>query len=143
MLALQGAGVLAEGAVTAAYSYIGPELTHPMYKDGSIGRAKDHLFATAAKLAQEIPGLRSYLSVNKALVTQSSAAIPIVPLYISLLYRVMKEKGLHLSLIHISSTSRILESTSPLGPVSTAPAFTVTYRPLAFWRTCWGWRSMR
>lgn len=95
MLALQGAGVLAEGAVTAAYSYIGPELTHPMYKDGSIGRAKDHLFATAAKLAQEIPGLRSYLSVNKALVTQSSAAIPIVPLYISLLYKVMKEKGLH------------------------------------------------
>ena len=92
---LHSAGVLAENAVTVAYSYIGPALTHPIYKDGSIGRAKDHLFETSQKIAQSFSGIRSYISVNKALVTQSSAAIPVVPLYISILYKVMKEQGLH------------------------------------------------
>lgn len=93
--ALDKAGVLAPGAVTVAYSYIGPKLTHPMYHDGSIGRAKEHLAQTAKEITKRFPGVTGYVSVNKALVTQSSAAIPIVPLYISLLYRVMKEKGLH------------------------------------------------
>ena len=92
---LKEAGVLADHVVTAAYSYIGPELTHPIYLNGSIGRAKQDLYETSRKISENFPGIKAYLSVNKALVTQSSAAIPVVPLYISLLYRVMKEKGLH------------------------------------------------
>lgn len=93
--ALKAADVLADGAVTVAYSYIGPEVTHPIYKDGSIGRAKDHVAATAKEITGSVDGVTAYVSVNKALVTQSSAAIPIVPLYISILYKVMKEKGVH------------------------------------------------
>lgn len=95
--ALAEAGVLADNAVTLAYSYIGPVVTHAIYKDGSIGQAKKHLYDTAVKLTKEFAGigLQAHISVNKALVTQSSAAIPIVPLYISLVYKVMKEEGLH------------------------------------------------
>lgn len=95
--ALNEAGVIQNGAVTLAYSYIGPVVTHPIYKEGSIGQAKKHLYDTSLELTQEFSdiGLRAYISVNKAVVTQSSAAIPIVPLYISLLYRVMKDEGLH------------------------------------------------
>jgi enoyl-[acyl-carrier protein] reductase/trans-2-enoyl-CoA reductase (NAD+) len=91
------AGVLAEGVTTVAYSYIGPEITHSVYREGTIGRAKDDLEATAHSLNDQLKGLggRAFVSVNKALVTQSSAAIPVVPLYISVLYKVMKEKGLH------------------------------------------------
>ena len=94
--ALAEADVLAENAVTLAYSYIGPTVTHAIYKDGSIGQAKKHLYETSKKLQEEFAdkGLQAYISVNKALVTQSSAAIPIVPLYISLVYKIMKEKGL-------------------------------------------------
>lgn len=96
--ALIEADVLAENAKTVAYSYIGPEVTHPIYRTGTIGRAKDHLEATARKLDQylqeKING-RALVSVNKALVTQSSAAIPVVPLYISLLYKEMKKRGIH------------------------------------------------
>ncbi len=95
--ALVDADVLSDNAVTLAYSYIGPELTHAIYKEGSIGQAKKHLFDTSKKLTKEFEakGLEAYISVNKALVTQSSAAIPIVPLYISLLYKIMKKEGLH------------------------------------------------
>lgn len=95
--ALTDADVLAEGAVTLAYSYIGPVVTHPIYKDGSIGQAKKHLYETSVRLKKDFSdmGLRAYISVNKALVTQSSAAIPVVPLYISLLYKIMKEQGNH------------------------------------------------
>ena len=93
--ALQAADVLEKDAVTVAYSYIGPEITHPMYADGSIGRAKEHLYRTAQEINEQLLDVRAYVSVNKALVTQSSAAIPIVPLYISILYKVMKEKGVH------------------------------------------------
>lgn len=92
---LREGGVLANNAVTVAYSYIGPEVTHPMYLNGSIGMAKKHLFETSLKISKTYPDVKAYISVNKALVTQSSAAIPIVPLYISILYKVMKEKGLH------------------------------------------------
>lgn len=97
IMSLYDAGVLAEGAVTLAYSYIGPVVTHAIYKDGSIGQAKKHLYDTSVELTDKYKdiGLKAYISVNKALVTQSSAAIPIVPLYISMLYKVMKEKGLH------------------------------------------------
>ena len=95
--ALVDADVLSDNAVTLAYSYIGPELTHAIYKEGSIGQANKHLFDTSKKLTKEFEakGLKAYISVNKALVTQSSAAIPIVPLYISLLYKIMKKEGLH------------------------------------------------
>ena len=90
---LKKADVLADNALTIAYSYIGPSITYPVYFEGSIGRAKAHLFETSKKLCEK--GLRAYISVNKALVTQSSAAIPVVPLYISILYKVMKENGTH------------------------------------------------
>ncbi|MFG0590676.1 enoyl-ACP reductase FabV [Myroides odoratimimus] len=94
---LKAAGVLADGAKTVAYSYIGPELTYPIYRNGTIGMAKNDLEATVPvinDMLKDINGV-SYVSVNKALVTQSSSAIPVVPLYISLLYKVMKEKSIH------------------------------------------------
>lgn len=93
--ALRSAGVLAQGTITLAYSYIGPQLTHPMYYDGSIGAAKQHLYETARRLTASDLDVQAYVSVNKALVTQSSAAIPIVPLYISILYKIMKKAGTH------------------------------------------------
>jgi len=95
--ALSGAGVLAHGAKTVAYSYIGPDLTWAIYRNGTIGRAKEHLEATAERLTAKLTSLEghAFVSVNKALVTQASSAIPVVPLYISLLYKVMKERGLH------------------------------------------------
>ncbi|MGG4143346.1 enoyl-ACP reductase FabV [Paenibacillus algorifonticola] len=94
---LEEAGVLADGATTVAYSYIGPEITHAVYREGTIGYAKNDLEATAKRLSEQLStkGGRAYVSVNKALVTQSSSAIPVVPLYISALYKVMKEKGTH------------------------------------------------
>lgn len=92
--ALQEADAIEPDAVTVAYSYIGPDITHPMYADGSIGKAKDDLFAAAQEMTAR-GKVRAYISVNKALVTQSSAAIPIVPLYISILYKVMKAHGVH------------------------------------------------
>jgi enoyl-[acyl-carrier protein] reductase / trans-2-enoyl-CoA reductase (NAD+) len=95
--ALQKAGVLADGATTIAYSYIGSKITHAIYREGTIGRAKDDLEATAKELNEQLgaTGGRAFVTVSKALVTQSSSAIPVVPLYISALYRVMKDKGLH------------------------------------------------
>ncbi len=97
MDALKNAGVLAEGATTIAYSYIGPEVTEAVYRKGTIGRAKDHLEATAFEITDSLASLggKAYVSVNKALVTQASSAIPVIPLYISLLYKIMKEKGIH------------------------------------------------
>jgi enoyl-[acyl-carrier protein] reductase/trans-2-enoyl-CoA reductase (NAD+) len=97
MDALRQANVLADGAVTVAYSYIGPEVTWPIYRDGSIGVAKLDVEATAKKLNEQLAatGGKAYVSINKALVTQASSAIPVVPLYISLLYKVMKEKNTH------------------------------------------------
>jgi enoyl-[acyl-carrier protein] reductase / trans-2-enoyl-CoA reductase (NAD+) len=98
MDALAGANLLAPGATAVAYSYIGPHHTWPIYKDGTIGRAKIDLERAAraidAKLKAHGNG-RAFISVNKALVTQASSAIPVVPLYISILYKVMKEMGLH------------------------------------------------
>ncbi len=89
--------LLAEGVVTVAYSYLGPKLTHAIYKDGTIGKAKEHLKTTADKLNQRLQSLhgQAVVSVDKAVVTQASAAIPVVPLYISLLFKLMKEKGTH------------------------------------------------
>lgn len=93
--ALSDAGVLAEGATTVAYSYIGPDLTWKIYTEGTIGMAKKHLEESAARLNAKFGAGSAYVSVNKALVTQASSAIPVVPLYISLLYKVMKEAGNH------------------------------------------------
>lgn len=97
MEALKNAGVLAEGAMTVAYSYIGPAVTEAVYRKGTIGRAKDHLEATASKITADLASIggKAYVSVNKALVTQASSAIPVIPLYISLLYKTMKAQGLH------------------------------------------------
>lgn len=95
--ALKNAGVLANGFQTVAYSYIGPKLTEPVYRKGTIGMAKNHLEQTALTLNQSLKEINgtAYISVNKALVTQASAAIPVIPLYISLLYKVMKKEGIH------------------------------------------------
>lgn len=95
--AMQEAGVLANNVITLAYSYIGPSITEPIYRKGTIGCAKDHLEATAISISKKlnIIGGKAYISVNKALVTQASSAIPVIPLYISILFKIMKEKGLH------------------------------------------------
>ena len=106
---LKEAGVLAEGVKTVAYSYIGPKLSHAIYRDGpklshaiyrdgTIGGAKKHLEATALELNSELQNDlhgEAYVSVNKGLVTRSSAVIPIIPMYISVLFKVMKEMGNH------------------------------------------------
>ena len=95
MNALTDAEVLADGCRSVAYSYIGPQLTWPIYRDGTIGRAKTDLEESCTRIG-EMSGIASaHVSVNKALVTQASSAIPVVPLYISLLYKVMKEAGTH------------------------------------------------
>ena len=95
--ALKEADVLADGLTTIAYSYIGPEVTEAVYRKGTIGRAKDHLEATAFEITDKLKGIngKGYVSVNKALVTQASSAIPVIPLYISLLYKIMKAEGIH------------------------------------------------
>jgi enoyl-[acyl-carrier protein] reductase/trans-2-enoyl-CoA reductase (NAD+) len=97
MDALIEADVLAEGVQTVSYSYIGPEVTWPIYKNGTIGRAKEDLENVQRALDQKLAPLsgKAWVSVNKALVTQASSAIPVVPLYISLLYKVMKASGTH------------------------------------------------
>ena len=94
---LAAAGVLADGALAVAYSYIGPDLTYAIYRNGTIGRAKEDLEATGKRLNAKLQekGGRAFVSINKALVTQASSAIPVVPLYISMLYKVMKAGGTH------------------------------------------------
>jgi enoyl-[acyl-carrier protein] reductase/trans-2-enoyl-CoA reductase (NAD+) len=96
--ALHEAGLLAPGATTVAYDYVGPQVTWPIYHQGTIGRAKEDLRATAQRLDALLKTHgygRALVSINKALVTQASSAIPVVPLYISILYRVMKANGTH------------------------------------------------
>lgn len=89
--------LLAKEAMTVAYSYIGPKITYPVYREGTIGKAKEHLENSAEELTNKLKAIngQAYVSVNKALVTRASAVIPVVPLYMALLYQVMKEKGLH------------------------------------------------
>ena len=96
--ALLEADLLAPECLNIAYSYIGPMVTQPIYRNGTIGRAKEHLEQTGMKLdalLKERVGGRSYVSVNKAVVTQASSAIPVVPLYVSILFKIMKEAGTH------------------------------------------------
>ena len=94
---LNSAGVLADGCKTISFTYIGSEVTWPIYRAGTIGKAKEDLERGAGKISQRLgaKGGSAHIGVMKALVTQSSSAIPVVPLYISLLYKVMKEKRLH------------------------------------------------
>jgi len=98
MGALAEAGLLAPGAQSVAYSYIGPEVTWAVYKNGTIGLAKNDLERAARNIDSMLKlngGGRAFISVNKALVTQASSAIPVVPLYISILYKIMKAEGTH------------------------------------------------
>jgi len=95
MDALAKAGVLAPNARTIAYSYIGTEITWPMYWHGTLGQAKQHLDNTATALRGRHAGLDARVGVMKSVVTQASAAIPVIPLYVSIAFRVMKEKGIH------------------------------------------------
>lgn len=92
------AGVLADGCRTVAYSYIGPKLSHAIYRNGTIGQAKKDLEATARNLSSQLKNAvngDAWVSVNKGLVTRSSAVIPIISLYLSILFKVMKAKGIH------------------------------------------------
>ncbi|MDY6069542.1 MAG: enoyl-ACP reductase FabV [Opitutales bacterium] len=95
--ALDKAGVIAEGCTSVAYSYIGPKLTYPIYREGTIGQAKKDLEKAAEQIDAVLKLYRgkAFVSVNKAIVTQASSAIPVVPLYISALYKVMKQMNLH------------------------------------------------
>lgn len=95
--ALKAENLLADGFDTVAYSYIGPSVTEAVYRKGTIGMAKNDLEATAFTISDSLKDLhgKAYVSVNKALVTQASSAIPVIPLYISLLYKIMKEEGIH------------------------------------------------
>ena len=95
---LSEAGVLSQGFCTVAYSYIGPELSHPIYRDGTIGQAKKHLEKTALNLNEQLKksvGGSAYVSENKGLVTRSSAVIPIISLYLAVLFKIMKEMKIH------------------------------------------------
>ena len=95
--ALSDAGVLAKYAKTVAYSYIGTEITWPMYWHGTLGHAKQHLDKTARELRARhaAQGLDAFVGVMKSVVTQASAAIPVIPLYVSIAFKIMKEKGIH------------------------------------------------
>ncbi len=97
MNALKEADVLEQGAVTIAYTYVGPDMTHAIYRKGTIGRAKDDLEATAGKITENLNSIggNAYVSINKAVVTQASAAIPVISIYISVLFKVMKEMNIH------------------------------------------------
>ena len=95
--ALSKAGVLAADAKTVAFSYIGTEITWPIYWHGALGKAKEDLdrAAHAIDAALKPGGGQANVAVLKSVVTQASAAIPVMPLYIAIVYRIMKEKGLH------------------------------------------------
>lgn len=92
--ALKKADVLAPKVETIAYSYIGPEVTHPIYTNGTIGMAKKDVERAAKAITKNHETVNAYVSVNKAVVTQASSAIPVVPLYMSLLFKIMDEKGI-------------------------------------------------
>lgn len=94
---LEREGLIAEGCTSLSYTYIGPRLTYPIYRDGTIGQAKKDLEKAADRIdtVLKLSRGKAFVSANKALVTQASSAIPVVPLYVSILYKVMKQKGIH------------------------------------------------
>ena len=116
--ALRDAKLLAPGAQSVAYSYIGPEVTWPIYKNGTIGVAKNDLERAGKAIDAKLTaaGGRAFVSINKALVTQASSAIPVVPLYISILYKIMKEKGTHEGCIEQIQRLFATEMYAPKGP---------------------------
>lgn len=95
--ALQGAGILNDGCKTVAYTYLGDKLTWPIYGKATIGKAKEDLDRAATALNNKLAEIngQANVAVLKALVTQASSAIPVMPLYLSILYKVMKEEGTH------------------------------------------------
>ena len=117
--ALGEAGVLAEGVKTVAYSYIGTELTWPIYWDGALGKAKIDLDRASTAIQAQLDSIKgeAYVSVQKSVVTQASAAIPVMPLYISMVFKIMKEKGLHegcMDQIHRLFTSQLYKEDGTL-----------------------------
>ena len=92
---LNNADVLEKNTKVISFSYEGPDLTHKIYKDGTIGKAKQNLLEATNEINKKYENIKAYVSLNKALVTQSSAAIPVVPLYLTILYKIMKEQNLH------------------------------------------------
>ncbi|EKO3926008.1 trans-2-enoyl-CoA reductase family protein [Vibrio metschnikovii] len=97
MQALDDAGVLADGCKTVAYSYIGTELTWPIYWDGALGRAKMDLDRAAQALNEKLAAKQgsANVAVLKSVVTQASSAIPVMPLYIAMVFKKMREEGIH------------------------------------------------
>ncbi len=95
--ALEEAGVLAEGAKSVAYSYIGTDLTWPIYWHGTLGRAKEDLDRAAAAIRHDLAtkGGTAHVAVLKSVITQASSAIPVMPLYLSMVFKIMKEQGIH------------------------------------------------
>lgn len=89
--------LLAKGCISIAYSYIGPEITKPLYRDGTIGKAKEDLENTAEAIQKILTPLngRAHVVISKAIVTQASSAIPVLSLYVALLFKFMKEQGTH------------------------------------------------
>jgi enoyl-[acyl-carrier protein] reductase/trans-2-enoyl-CoA reductase (NAD+) len=119
MSALSDARLLASGAQSVAYSYIGPEVTWDIYKNGTIGLAKNDLERAARNIDSMLKlngGGRAFISVNKALVTQASSAIPVVPLYISILYKIMKAQGSHEGCIEQMQRLFATQIYAPAGP---------------------------
>ncbi|KJK18327.1 enoyl-ACP reductase FabV [Pseudomonas sp. 2(2015)] len=92
--ALNAAGVLAPQARTVAFSYIGTEITWPIYWHGALGKAKQDLDETALRLSKKVGGSAN-VAVLKSVVTQASSAIPVMPLYLSMVFKIMQEKGVH------------------------------------------------
>jgi enoyl-[acyl-carrier protein] reductase/trans-2-enoyl-CoA reductase (NAD+) len=119
MGALADANLLARGAQTVAYSYIGPEVTWAIYKNGTIGLAKNDLERAARNIDSLLKlngGGKAFISVNKALVTQASSAIPVVPLYIAILYKIMKARGTHEGCIEQMQRLFSTQIYAPSGP---------------------------
>jgi enoyl-[acyl-carrier protein] reductase/trans-2-enoyl-CoA reductase (NAD+) len=119
MNALAEAKLLAPGAQSVAYSYIGPEVTGAIYKNGTIGLAKNDLERAAKNIDSLLKlngGGKAFISVNKALVTQASSAIPVVPLYISILYKIMKANGTHEGCIEQMQRLFATQVYAPAGP---------------------------
>ena len=115
--ALLSENMLAENCRTLAYTYVGPPLTHPIYRDGTIGKAKDDLAAHCRSIDEKLRPLggSALLSVNKALVTQSSSAIPVVPLYMAILYKIMKSQNVHEG--YLEQITRLFAGIYANGPV--------------------------
>lgn len=97
MTALKQADVLAEGVKTVSYSYIGTDITWPIYWHGALGKAKEDMDRAAGAIREQLSDLNgsANVAVLKSVVTQASAAIPVMPLYIAMSFRIMKQQGIH------------------------------------------------